>query len=61
MQDHTQPAHERADTQDREDRLLLTDPEVQDLYRKGYISRPLAEIYDIIADFNDGREAIPCC
>lgn len=36
----------------------LTDPEVQDLYENGFISRAEADVFTIIADFNDGEESL---
>ncbi len=39
-----------------EQQAVLTDPEVQTLYHNGHIGRPLAEVFNIIADFNDNRD-----
>ena len=35
---------------------VFTDPEVQNLYQYGFIGRPLAEVFNIIADFNDNGD-----
>ena len=41
---------------------VFTDPEVQHLYQYGFIGRPLAEVFNIIANFNDnGGQGIAVC
>ncbi len=39
----------------------FTDPEVRDLFTNGLISRAEADVFDLIADFNDGDEQGACC
>ncbi len=39
----------------------LTDPEVLELFTNGLISRAEADVFDLIADFNDGDEQGTCC
>jgi hypothetical protein len=60
--DNTHPTHQSTHALDEATELELTDPEVQTLYQNGYIGRPIAEVFNIIADFNDngGQEGAVC-
>jgi hypothetical protein len=54
--DNTQPTT----NQDGPSEAELTDPQVTDMYTNGLISRAEADVFNIIADFNDGQGGITC-
>jgi hypothetical protein len=60
MDETQRPTNQQTSTLDGPDALVLTDPEVQELYQTGYIGRPMAEVFNIIAAFNDNEGGVTC-
>ena len=59
--EHTQYTNSQQPDQDGPSEARLNDAQVLDLYNNGLISRAEADIYDIIADFNDGSSGTFAC
>ncbi len=58
--DNTQQTNNQQPNMDGPSEAELNDPQVTTLYTNGLISRAEADVYDIIADFNDNQGGARC-